>query len=96
MDFDGKDELVQFQSTRPSRGATGTGYGIYADLPEISIHAPLTGRDGSPTLAGAFTAISIHAPLTGRDKALVTSEYSPIISIHAPLTGRDLSYRHDT
>ena len=59
---------------------------------EISIHAPLTGRDVSVPFGGQpREPISIHAPLTGRD----ASEGRPCvsaahISIHAPLTGHDL------
>ena len=35
---------------------------------EISIHAPLTGRDLSRLSSSAARGISIHAPLTGRDQ----------------------------
>ena len=34
---------------------------------EISIHAPLAGRDASDAIALFADAISIHAPLAGRD-----------------------------
>ena len=56
-----------FQSTRPSRGATSPppeGGG----LTQISIHAPLAGRDGGGLAQNRQPApISIHAPLAGRD-----------------------------
>ena len=56
-----------FQSTRPSRGATPVGTGKQ-DEPEISIHAPLAGRDDEPLDKEiADFIISIHAPLAGRD-----------------------------
>ena len=62
-----KKKVVKFQSTRPLRGAT-----VFAELERnmtsISIHAPLAGRDGTPTEDDdATTKISIHAPLAGRD-----------------------------
>ena len=36
-------------------------------LREISIHAPLAGRDGGSAVELTDTDISIHAPLAGRD-----------------------------
>ena len=57
----------QFQSTRPLRGAT-----LDAEVEknrkfEISIHAPLAGRDAQVVGGDGAKAISIHAPLAGRD-----------------------------
>ena len=68
---DTSGKLYQFQSTRPLRGATVV---ITHPVPffNISIHAPLAGRDA--THAGALMRgypISIHAPLAGRDVGCV-------------------------
>ena len=55
-----------FQSTRPLRGAT-----VRAKLQKkkenISIHAPLAGRDPFAAGGDLLLRISIHAPLAGRD-----------------------------
>ena len=57
---------------------------------DISIHAPLAGRDSfaAPAASGAY-GISIHAPLAGRDMAVAHPMWLQAISIHAPLAGRD-------
>ena len=58
----------EFQSTRPIRGATGTGEGG-TPCNAISIHAPHTGRDEIDHVAALGDhGISIHAPHTGRDQ----------------------------
>ena len=84
--------LSQFQSTRPLRGAT-------TPIPEdeegenISIHAPLAGRDAVEGIrVRGQRLISIHAPLAGRDGMWRCDNISVcIISIHAPLAGRDVA-----
>ena len=78
-----------FQSTRPSRGATR--YQAGEDpVPQISIHAPLAGRDAL-VLNGALVEhrISIHAPREGRDPNWRYNKKDLRISIHAPREGRD-------
>ena len=78
-----------FQSTRPLRGATIATTRTAARL-NISIHAPLAGRD--IVLISAFlmlSQISIHAPLAGRDQLARLFTPEQMISIHAPLAGRD-------
>ena len=57
----------RFQSTHPSRGAT---VHIMNDIGEIdiSIHAPLAGRDLEVPRKAPLVKISIHAPLAGRDQ----------------------------
>ena len=58
---------------------------------DISIHAPLAGRDGLlHKLFHGLTVISIHAPLAGRDARTVAVPRALDISIHAPFAGRDL------
>ena len=80
---------LRFQSTRPLRGATAAS-GRDRRGGDISIHAPLTGRDTVLFLAAQYTDISIHAPLTGRDLHDYVAVHIILpISIHAPLTGRD-------
>ena len=56
-----------FQSTRPSRGATGIGIPAGRGCGTISIHAPLAGRDIFLYTLILKITISIHAPLAGRD-----------------------------
>ena len=60
------------------------------DDAEISIHAPLVGGDGVPSIVDkALFLISIHAPLVGGDfRKFQVSQYQKI-SIHAPLVGGD-------
>ena len=55
-----------FQSTRPSRGATGVDH-CRGSVDRISIHAPLAGRDVRALPGPRWRLISIHAPLAGRD-----------------------------
>ena len=57
---------AEFQSTRPSRGATGQRL-VSASVDCISIHAPLAGRDIKVINHRITDLISIHAPLAGRD-----------------------------
>ena len=59
-------EYVEFQSTRPVRGATQlclSDGGVH----QISIHAPRAGRDVDRAGGAAGHHISIHAPRAGRD-----------------------------
>ncbi len=58
---------LEFQSTRPARGATqGARRGQAWN--NVSIHAPRTGRDGVlRTVCEVIYVVSIHAPRTGRD-----------------------------
>ena len=57
---------LQFQSTRPVRGATPAG-GSHRQTPGISIHAPRAGRDKVALVEASANGISIHAPRAGRD-----------------------------
>ena len=58
--------MRDFQSTPPSREATG-GDGGYTAHIVLSIHAPLTGGDNTTGNGGGWIELSIHAPLTGGD-----------------------------
>ena len=60
-----------FQSTRPSRGATGWVTVISDAGDDISIHAPLAGRDRFQSITTDNGSISIHAPLAGRDGVII-------------------------
>ena len=85
---------IIFQSTRPLRGAT-VWCNFLLTVMDISIHAPLAGRDGKYVRCGAVLVnISIHAPLAGRDGGLTMADYIERISIHAPLAGRDVPEAH--
>ena len=77
-----------FQSTLPSRGAIMAGTKVI-DITDISIHAPLTGRDISQHSNHQPGEISIHAPFTGSDISQHSNHQPGEISIHAPLTGSD-------
>ncbi|EFE93132.1 hypothetical protein GCWU000341_00211 [Oribacterium sp. oral taxon 078 str. F0262] len=59
-------EAETFQSTLPSRGATGYGKTQYP-YQWISIHAPLAGSDSYYDDGDIRIVISIHAPLAGSD-----------------------------
>ena len=61
---------VQFQSTLPARGATGSLTRL-TRAGTISIHAPRTGSDRSCPLCVMPYGISIHAPRTGSDSCRV-------------------------
>ena len=58
--------LLGFQSTRPLRGATEH-ITCFDFCLNISIHAPLAGRDVPDIPRPRLYVISIHAPLAGRD-----------------------------
>ena len=83
--------ILAFQSTLPSRGATG-GVLEAAPVRPISIHAPLAGSDAGHGVPGlpAGHSISIHAPLAGSDVRAGDMVIIVSISIHAPLAGSDL------
>ena len=66
-----KSSMV-FQSTRPLRGATGA-TGPQGPKGDISIHAPLAGRDDLASDTRWADSISIHAPLAGRDYSFAWS-----------------------
>ena len=87
------ETVIQFQSTRPARGATGCLLILFVRI-EISIHAPREGRDDLPRAARLCAEpISIHAPREGRD--FTDCSYARCcssISIHAPREGRDKSW----
>ena len=72
-------------------GARRSKDNIFENNKEISIHAPLAGRDRTQLLRSVGGhVISIHAPLAGRDAAVLAHHLRVIdISIHAPLAGRD-------
>ena len=80
---------VQFQSTRPLWGATCKPLRKHNYYLDISIHAPLVGRDHDDSRRRILLLISIHAPLVGRDMRASELVKKHIISIHAPLVGRD-------
>ncbi len=84
-----KNKLIQFQSTLPIRGATGSdGFPYVWD--EISIHAPHTGSD--TTCRGRCSATSNfnpRSPYGERQGSSVNIDQNEVISIHAPHTGSD-------
>ena len=71
------------------RGAT-LALSLFLSAVDISIHAPLAGRDRFRISSSLSARISIHAPLAGRDRGEYLGEAISEISIHAPLAGRDL------
>ena len=79
---------LQFLLTRPLRDVTTSITGYY-DIPFISTHTPLTGRDQLHDVSDDEFDISTHTPLTGRDKWRGELKNQESISTHTPLTGRD-------
>ena len=64
---------MEFQPTRPLRGATdGTRHTVHSRR-DISTHAPLAGRDYRLDGVEIACDISTHAPLAGRDAAMTLS-----------------------
>ena len=78
----------EFQSTHPSRGATG-GRGAIRAHPQVSIHAPLAGCDAEHRRDDMHADVSIHAPLAGCDYPVWGRCIRGSVSIHAPLAGCD-------
>ena len=79
---------VEFQSTRPMRGATAKV--IYAIIMcHVSIHAPHAGRDHFFCAVLRLAVVSIHAPHAGRDQGGLAQPRTGKVSIHAPHAGRD-------
>ena len=83
--------FLEFQSTRPSRGATLCNAAEIGSL-GISIHAPLAGRDGSWTcsLVSKQQIFQSTRPSRGATIKVINHRITDLISIHAPLAGRDL------
>ena len=84
-----KDLLSPFQSTRPLRGATEIDDGdpIFRN---ISIHAPLAGRDDVSVWQGKIDwKFQSTRPLRGATQVYPVVQHGGPISIHAPLAGRD-------
>ena len=79
---------IQFQSTRPVRGATRV-VARASGHTAVSIHAPRAGRDIDRWLSRRCLPVSIHAPRAGRDQAGDYADGYGNVSIHAPRAGRD-------
>ena len=87
---------IQFQSTRPMRGATKPVSAPPAP-PVVSIHAPHAGRDNWSTHQFTRKGVSIHAPHAGRDQC-VRPQSSPRWSFNprAPCGARPILGRSKT
>ena len=84
------DAYRRFQSTLPLRGAT-IRLELSNGLTVISIHAPLTGSDGSlHQRIRRSRRFQSTLPLRGATRGEVETSERVGISIHAPLTGSDL------
>ena len=87
------DRSALFQSTRPLRGATENGRELVAEV-QISIHAPLAGRDQVVFLFFLHPPLfQSTRPLRGATMQHGTRHFCSPISIHAPLAGRDRGCR---
>ena len=83
-----ESNIAKFQSTRPLRGATTCAV-AEAWQTNISIHAPLAGRDRThPSALRTRWYFNPRAPCGARRVAEIVGEVVGI-SIHAPLAGRD-------
>ena len=82
--------FIEFQSTRPMRGATRGFYQTRDVRQRISIHAPHAGRDviltKKPKKHDGFQSTR---PMRGATNILEVEVESSNISIHAPHAGRD-------
>ena len=86
------EDYTGFQSTRPLRGATLCVVVAFA-VEEISIHAPLAGRDTVRTNNSRFIfGFQSTRPLRGATANAFACVMRVLISIHAPLAGRDKYY----
>ena len=66
---------IEFQSTRPIRGATNTKRLLTSSSPNFNPRAPYGARRSGVSPAGPCGGISIHAPHTGRDLHLLIVIY---------------------
>ena len=81
--------LCQFQSTRPSRGATWSTFSFCQRRLHFNPRAPRGARLWADRHGVAVAAISIHAPLAGRDPAaLKRSTPSSYFNPRAPRGAR--------
>jgi len=84
---------MEFQSTRPARGATSLIW-FHGRNCIVSIHAPRTGRDCARSMAWVNRLMfQSTRPARGATTRLVNAIYRKAVSIHAPRTGRDLVCR---
>ena len=83
---------MTFQSTRPMRGATGSGIYLWEDW-DVSIHAPHAGRD---SMQGRKEVIGLvfqsTRPMRGATPFPCASPCRRRVSIHAPHAGRDYDW----
>ena len=80
---------MQFQSTRPARGATPRQSDEKSRPPSFNPRAPHGARPRANLTLSKAPQVSIHAPRTGRDQLTPSSTGPGRVSIHAPRTGRD-------
>jgi len=80
---------LEFQSTRPARGATQRLFCLLT-LCLVSIHAPRAGRDAkSAGVRSGRVLFQSTRPARGATLAHLLSPHPHIVSIHAPRAGRD-------
>ena len=84
-----KAAIMEFQSTRPMRGATSTNDYLRGTLRYFNPRAPRGARPYPRGSSYQRETISIHAPREGRDRKHRINTGIRIISIHAPREGRD-------
>ena len=88
-------QVPQFQSTRPTWGATG---GHHADQQErqVSIHAPHVGRDLALQAGSMVSKFQSTRPTWGATHQPRQVKETRDVSIHAPHVGRDVPGRRRT
>jgi len=79
---------TEFQSTRPTRGATPYSHS-FSPMNVFQSTRPTRGATGSAAMWILRRAVSIHAPHTERDAGNGDVLDDVEVSIHAPHTGRD-------
>ena len=80
---------IEFQSTRPIRGATNTKRLLTSSSPNFNPRAPYGARPWPALRGSALTNFNPRAPYGARRSIPELHFSSRAISIHAPHTGRD-------
>ena len=94
-DIELSNPMLQFQSTRPARGATNQQCTNEKDQQFQSTRPARGATMVTSRIRPAGPRVSIHAPRTGRDHRGLPNFLFHRVSIHAPRTGRDSVSRPD-
>ena len=87
------DEIIKFQLTHPTRGATGGLAAGGCRVPNFNSHTPHGVRHAEMLMVLCDLYISTHTPHTGCDLMQYVYDYEYKISTHTPHTGCDVYAR---